>query len=93
MGNSFDPIIAYGSHGGAIHYSYVAPKQMFSRKKAWNLADTGGQYLEGTTDITRSVVLGEPRRRKRKLFFTLVLYDISVFMDAKVPVWLGMESI
>ena len=82
MGNSFDPIIAYGSHGAVIHYSAAPETDVLLEKKGMVLADTGGQYLEGTTDITRTIVLGE-LTEKEKTFFTLVLKGHLRLMDAR----------
>ena len=72
LGPSFDPIIAYAEHGAIIHYSATEETNVPVRPKAMLLADTGGQYLEGTTDITRTIVLGETTQ-KEKEFFTRVL--------------------
>ena len=72
MGNSFDPIIAYGSHAAIIHYSPDAQSDAELKPSGMVLADTGGQYLEGTTDITRTIVLG-PLSDEEKEYFTLVL--------------------
>ena len=58
QGNSFDPIIAYGAHGAIVHYSATEETNIPLEPKGLVLMDTGGHYLEGTTDITRTVVLG-----------------------------------
>lgn len=72
IGPSFDPIIAYAQHGAIIHYSATEESNVPVEPKAMLLADTGGQYMEGTTDITRTIVLGETTQ-KEKEFFTRVL--------------------
>lgn len=72
MGNSFDPIIAYGEHGAIVHYSASPETDAPLEAKGMVLADTGGHYLEGTTDITRTIVLG-PVTDKEKKYFTAVL--------------------
>lgn len=72
QGNSFDPIIAYGAHGAIVHYSATEETSIPLEPKGLVLMDTGGHYLEGTTDITRTVVLG-PVTEKEKKYFTAVL--------------------
>lgn len=72
MGNSFDPIISYGPHAAINHYSATPETDIPIEAKGLLLADTGGQYLEGTTDITRTIVMG-PTTDEQKKFFTAVL--------------------
>ena len=72
MGNSFDPIISYGPHAAINHYSATPETDVPIEPSGLLLADTGGQYLEGTTDITRTIVLG-PTTDDQKKFFTAVL--------------------
>ena len=64
VGPSFSPIIAYGAHG-ADDGTALAPAGFL-------LADTGGQYLQGTTDITRTIAMG-PLSREQKQQYTAVL--------------------
>ena len=71
-GDSFDPIIAYGTHAAIVHYSATEATDIPLEARGMVLADTGGHYLEGTTDITRTIVLG-PVTAKEKKFFTAVL--------------------
>ncbi len=72
LGDSFDPIIAYGTHAAIVHYSATEATDIPLETRGMVLADTGGHYLEGTTDITRTIVLG-PVTAKEKKFFTAVL--------------------
>lgn len=72
LGESFDPIIAYGTHAAIVHYSATEATDIPLAARGMVLADTGGHYLEGTTDITRTIVLG-PVTAKEKKFFTAVL--------------------
>lgn len=72
LGESFDPIIAYGKHAAIVHYSATEATDIPLEARGMVLADTGGHYLEGTTDITRTIVLG-PVTAKEKKFFTAVL--------------------
>ena len=72
LGDSFDPIIAYGKHAAIVHYSATEETDIPFEARGMVLADTGGHYLEGSTDITRTVVLG-PVTDKEKKYFTAVL--------------------
>lgn len=72
MGNSFEPIVSYGAHAAIIHYSATSETDIPIEAKGFLLADTGGQYLEGTTDITRTIVMG-PTTEEQKIYFTAVL--------------------
>ena len=72
IGDSFDPIIAYGKHAAIVHYSATEETDIPLEARGMVLADTGGHYLEGTTDITRTIVLGTVTEKEKK-YFTAVL--------------------
>ena len=72
LGPSFEPIFAYGEHGAIVHYSATEETNAKIKAEGFLLADTGGQYLEGTTDITRTFVLGKLTDEQKKIY-TLVL--------------------
>ena len=59
LGASFAPISAFADHGAVIHYSATEETDVKLEKGKLFLTDTGGHYWEGTTDITRTVALGE----------------------------------
>lgn len=63
LGQSFEPIMAYGEHGAIVHYSATEETNAELQPRGLLLSDTGGHYLgneaAGTTDITRTFVLGE----------------------------------
>lgn len=69
---SFAPIIGYGEHGAIIHYEAEESSNAMIEPRGLCLADTGAQYLEGTTDITRTFALGGVTAEEKKMF-TLVL--------------------
>ncbi len=71
-GQSFAPIVGYGAHGAIVHYSATPESNAELRPDNFVLIDTGGQYLEGTTDITRTIALGEPTA-EQKQHYTAVL--------------------
>lgn len=72
LGPSFAPIIAYGAHGAIVHYEATEKTNVRMEPKGLCLTDTGGHYLEGTTDITRTIALGK-LTQEEKTAFTLVL--------------------
>ncbi len=82
MGNSFEPIISYGPHAAINHYSATPETDIPIRPEGLLLADTGGHYLEGTTDITRTIVLG-PVTEEQKKYFTAVLRGMLNLAAAK----------
>jgi len=81
---SFETICAYGENAAQMHYTATAEKNSQLHKKGFLLVDSGGQYLEGTTDITRTIVLGELTREEKEAF-TLVLKSSLRLMEAKFP--------
>lgn len=72
LGQSFDPIMGYAEHGAIVHYSATEESAKTLEPRSFLLADTGGHYLEGTTDITRTIALGELTEEEKRIF-TLVL--------------------
>lgn len=69
---SFEPIVATGAHGAIVHYEPTEESNALLGDNTFVLMDTGGQYLYGTTDITRTVSLGE-LTREQKIHYTTVL--------------------
>ncbi|PKP08746.1 MAG: peptidase M24 [Bacteroidetes bacterium HGW-Bacteroidetes-4] len=72
MGPSFNPISAYQANAALPHYSATVKNNTMLKPEGIYLIDSGGQYLDGTTDITRTVALG-PVTNEQKTNFTLVL--------------------
>jgi len=73
INQSFHPIIGYKANGAIVHYSPTAKKSAEVKKEGILLSDSGGQYLEGTTDITRTISLdGNPPDLEKEIF-TMVL--------------------
>ncbi|MCI8951277.1 MAG: aminopeptidase P family protein [Lachnospiraceae bacterium] len=75
LGLSFHTISAYGPHGAMCHYSATEESNCVIEKKGFYLVDSGGQYYEGTTDITRTIAVG-PLTKEEKEHFTLVLISM-----------------
>ena len=69
---SFEPILAYGPHAAVVHYEPTAETDAPLEAHSLLLADTGGHYRTGTTDVTRTVALG-PLTAEEKRACTLVL--------------------
>lgn len=69
---SFNTISAYGDHGAIIHYSVDAKSNRALGNTSLFLLDSGGQYLQGTTDVTRTIHLGQPTELQKR-HYTLVL--------------------
>lgn len=79
---SFDPISAYKEHAAIIHYSAVPETNAVLHPSGMLLTDTGGHYLEGSTDITRTVALG-PVTPEEKDHFTTVAVSMLRLADTK----------
>ena len=69
---SFDTIAGYGAHGAIVHYEATTETDIPLEPKGLLLLDSGAQYLDGTTDITRTIALGPLSEEERKVY-TLVL--------------------
>ena len=72
IGPSFHTIVGYAQHGAIVHYSATEQTNVALEPKNFVLVDSGGHYLEGTTDITRTIALGE-LAYEQKYHYTLVL--------------------
>jgi Xaa-Pro aminopeptidase len=71
-GLSFDTIAGYQAHGAIVHYETTSETDIPLRPEGFLLLDSGAQYLDGTTDITRTIPLG-PLTDEQKRVYTLVL--------------------
>ena len=71
-GISFDTIAGYQSHGAIVHYEATPETNAPLKPEGFLLLDSGAQYLDGTTDITRTIALG-PLTEEQKRVYTLVL--------------------
>jgi Xaa-Pro aminopeptidase len=71
-GPSFDTIAGYKEHAAMMHYKAVPESDYVLKGEGMLLVDCGGQYLDGTTDITRTIVLGKLSSEEKR-DFTLVL--------------------
>ncbi len=81
---SFDTISGSGPNGAIVHYRVSEASNRKLRPGDLFLIDSGGQYLDGTTDITRTVAIGEPSPEMRERF-TLVLQGHIAIATARFP--------
>lgn len=71
MDVSFETISAYGANAAMMHYAPTSGTDAVLRPEGFLLVDSGGHYLDGSTDITRTLALG-PLSHEQKLYFTTV---------------------
>ena len=83
-GESFCSTVAYGPHGAIVHYSVTPETDCEILKDGILLIDSGGQYLDGTTDITRTIAVGKVTDQQ-KSDFTLVLKGMIRLAKAVFP--------
>lgn len=101
MGESFDTIAGYKEHGAIVHYEATPETDVTLKPEGFLLLDSGAQYLDGTTDITRTIALG-PLTEEEKTDYTLILkghiaLTMAVFPEgtrgaqldvlARMPIW------
>jgi len=85
LGESFETISAYGEHGAIVHYCVSPESDVPLKPEGVYLSDSGGQYVAGTTDITRTVALGDVPEQA-KIDYTLVLKGHIALAEAVFPV-------
>lgn len=83
-GDSFDTISAYQAHGAIVHYEPTEATDAPLKPEGLLLIDSGAQYLDGTTDITRTIPLG-PLTEEQRHVYTLVLKGNIRLAMAKFP--------
>ena len=98
---SFEPICGFGEHGAVIHYAATPETDIPVTPDGLFLTDTGGGYMEGSTDITRTFAFGNVTERMKQDFTTVLLCNLhlarAVFLHgicgynldilARMPVW------
>ena len=82
VGLSFETICAYKDHAAMMHYQSTEESDIAVTAEGMLLIDSGGQYYGGTTDVTRTFILGPISDEERK-YFTLVLKSMLTLADAK----------
>lgn len=82
--DSFETICGYGANAASPHYVATPETDTRLKPESLLLMDSGGQYLDGTTDITRTIALGEPTEQMRK-DFTRALKGMIGIAKCKFP--------
>lgn len=83
-GKSFETIVGYEAHGAIVHYEATPETNIPIKPHGLVLIDSGGQYQDGTTDITRTIALGDTTPEQRTAY-TLVLKGFINFAMLKFP--------
>lgn len=84
-GISFFPIVGYKEHGAIVHFHVTRENALPIQPDGFLLFDSGGHYLDGTTDTTRTIALSELTPQQKK-DFTIVLKGMISLSLAKFPV-------
>ena len=98
---SFAPIVATGAHGAIIHYEPTEATNVPIENNTFLLMDTGGQYLQGTTDVTRTVLLGRASQKMKELYTAVLrghirlgsavfkrgITGVNLDVLARAPLW------
>ncbi len=84
FGESFSPIVGYNGNGAIIHYRAVKETSSIINRNGMLLCDSGAQFKEGTTDITRTFCFDTPTAAQKKAY-TLVLKGHIGLASAKFP--------
>ncbi len=83
-GESFNAIVGYKGNGAIVHYRAEPESCAQIKKEGMLLLDSGGQYWDGTTDITRTIALSSPSQEE-KTHFTLVLKGMMALSQVRFP--------
>jgi Xaa-Pro aminopeptidase len=90
QGPSFESIVGFGEHGAIVHYASTPETDVTIRAPGILLIDSGGQYLDGTTDITRTLAMGEATAAQREEFTRVLKCHIAL---AKQPFPKGTDGV
>lgn len=77
-GLSFDTISAGGANAAIVHYTPKNNPDTIMTRNMIHLLDSGGQYLDGTTDVTRTFHFGEPTEQERDAYTRVLLGNLDV---------------
>ena len=101
IGPSFETFSGYEAHGAIVHDRVTAESDIPLKAEGIYLVDSGGQYIDGTTDITRTLALGEPTAIHKKVYTAVLQGHLQLFRSifpegtngyqldvlARAPVW------
>lgn len=105
-GMSFETIAGYGKHGAVIHYRVTAESSLELKDDNLFLCDSGGQYPEGTTDVTRTMHFGKPTAQHKEMYTRVLKGHLNLasaifcagtrgeHLDAiaRMPIWQGFAN-
>lgn len=75
---SFEPIVGYLDHGAIVHYSATKESDYDIKNEGVVLIDSGGQYMEGTTDVTRTISLGKVTDRMKEMYTAVLRGNLNL---------------
>jgi len=78
FGESFNPIVGYNENGAIVHYNPTKENSATIQSKGILLVDSGGQYFDGTTDITRTIALSEPTKEQKNAYTRILKGNIAL---------------
>lgn len=81
---SFESIVGFKEHGAIVHYRVTEDSDLAIKGDGLLLVDSGGQYLDGTTDVTRTIAIGQPTAEEKHCY-TLVLKGHIALARAVFP--------
>ncbi|MBT4291700.1 aminopeptidase P family protein [bacterium] len=77
---SFDTISGYAGNGAIVHYTVTPESSKALKPRGLYLVDSGGQYPDGTTDVTRTIALGKLTAREKKMYTLVLKGNINITM-------------
>ena len=90
---SFETISGYGSNGAIVHYCVTKESDALLKPEGFYLVDSGGQYLDGTTDITRTVVLGFITDDMKENYTAVLKGNLDLAMSVLTAIQMHMSWI
>ncbi|MDR1738124.1 MAG: aminopeptidase P family protein [Candidatus Symbiothrix sp.] len=91
ISESFETISGYNEHGAIVHYAVTPESDVEIKPKGVLLLDSGGQYLDGTTDITRTIAVGEVSDEMRRDYTMLLKGNIALSQAIFPKGTIGMQ--
>lgn len=88
-GPSFEPILGFGPNGAVVHYSFQHGKDSEVNGDSLLLADTGGQYQTGTTDVTRTIAIGDTTKEMSRAYTAVLKGHLALARAKFAPDELG----
>ena len=86
-GLSFDTIAGYEAHGAIVHYEATPDTDIPLESRGLLLVDSGAQYQDGTTDVTRTIALGPLTDEQRKVYTLVLKGHIEIDILARQAMW------